>query len=189
MSLEFKVASLVSIAAHALILAGVPITQPPAFDVERAPTSIELYLLSPKPPTLQPVVTEAPTKTKPVEEQTAKSEETASETLVSKERKGASVDILPSYLRNPAPVYPRLARQQGYQGTVLLEIEVSASGRCGRVLVVSSSGHPVLDQAAVEGVRKWVFRPAQRFQQPIAFWVEIPVTFRLVDDSEAVVIP
>jgi protein TonB len=102
------------------------------------------------------------------------------------EKKGAATDALPNYLRNPPPVYPRLARERGQEGTVLLEVEVLASGRCGTVRVLASSGHDLLDEAARRAIGGWVFRPARRWQQPIAFWVEIPITFRLIDGEGAV---
>ena len=102
---------------------------------------------------------------------------------VSEDRKGASVDVLPGYLRNPPPRYPKTAQERDYQGTVVLDVEVLSSGRCGTVNVLSSSGHHVLDQAAVRAVRNWVFKPARRLRQPVAFWVEVPVTFRLVDGT------
>ena len=91
------------------------------------------------------------------------------------------MEHLPQYLRNAPPVYPRSAREQGSEGTVRLEGEVLASGHCGAVNVLTSSGHAVLDDAAVRAVRVWVFRPARRWDQPVAFWVEIPITFRLVE--------
>jgi protein TonB len=102
---------------------------------------------------------------------------------VSEERRGALSEALPGYLRNPAPVYPRLARERGYEGTVLLEIDVLVSGRPGTVQVRHSSGYPLLDDAAVQAVRRWTFRPAQRGYTPVSLTVELPIRFRLVDGS------
>ena len=89
--------------------------------------------------------------------------------------------LRPDYLRNPPPIYPRTARERSEEGTVLVEVEVLASGRCGGIRVLASSGHVALDEAAVRAVRQWVFRPARRFNQPVPFVVEIPITFQLID--------
>ncbi len=77
-----------------------------------------------------------------------------------------------------------MRREQGHEGTVLLELEVLTSGRPGTIHILHSSGHQLLDQAALRAVRGWVFRPARRFQKPVPFWVEIPITFRLADHHE-----
>jgi protein TonB len=170
-----------SLAAHATLLIGLPMTGPVAFDVERARTSVELYLIAPAAPRqttqAEPVSREEPPVVQPPVEP-------ATQTFVSEESRGALTEALPSYLRNPAPVYPRLARERGQEGTVVLEVEVLASGRAGTVRVLRASGHELLDQAALQAVRGWVFRPARRWQQPVPFVVEIPVTFRLVESRE-----
>ena len=94
---------------------------------------------------------------------------------------GASVAVLPGYLRNRSPIYPTEARAKGYQGTVVLKAEVLSSGRCGAISLTSSSGHLILDEAALAAVRTWRFQPATWWQRPVASIVEIPITFRLVE--------
>ncbi|MCA9773805.1 MAG: energy transducer TonB, partial [Myxococcales bacterium] len=44
-----------------------------------------------------------------------------------------------------------------------------------------SSGHAILDEAAVESVRRWRFRPGLRGGRPADAWVEVPVRFSLRD--------
>jgi len=56
---------------------------------------------------------------------------------------------------------------------------VLADGRIGDVLVERSAGHPDLDQAATEAVRRWRFEPARRGDDAVAMWVLLPVEFRL----------
>jgi protein TonB len=188
MTANLKLALTISVGLHAAGFIGWPTTVPVQFDVERAPTSVELFLIAP-PKTTAPPVAEV---TKPEPEPTPEPEllpplqeepEPIQQTVVAEEHKGAITEILPGYLRNPPPVYPRLAREHGWEGTVLLEVEVLTSGRCGTINVLSSSGHDVLDRTAVEAIRRWVFKPAKRWNQPVAFWVEIPVTFRLTDHA------
>ena len=84
-----------------------------------------------------------------------------------------------AYLHNPAPPYPALAQQRGWQGTVLLKVHVLASGRADHVSVASSSGHDSLDDAASEAIANWSFVPARRGEQAIDGWVQVPIEFKL----------
>ena len=77
------------------------------------------------------------------------------------------------------PSYPSHARRLGIQGTTLLSVFVAADGRVGDVVVRQSAGHPDLDQAAAEAVKRWRFEPARRGSEPVAMWVLLPVEFRL----------
>ena len=77
------------------------------------------------------------------------------------------------------PTYPSTARRLGVQGTTLLRVHVLDDGRVGEVDVEESAGHPDLDQAAADAVRRWRFEPARRGEQAVAMWVRLPVEFRL----------
>ncbi len=65
------------------------------------------------------------------------------------------------YLNNPRPVYPSVARRRHWEGLLLLRVFVTAEGHCGKVSVSRSSGHNVLDEAALEAVSRWRFVPAK----------------------------
>jgi periplasmic protein TonB len=56
---------------------------------------------------------------------------------------------------------------------------VSDEGRVDKLAVVGSSGHGLLDQAAVDAVRHWRFVPARRGELAVADVVDVPVPFRL----------
>lgn len=84
-----------------------------------------------------------------------------------------------AYLNNQPPAYPLTARRRGIEGTVLLRVEIHAHGHCQHVHVKRSSGHEVLDRAAVEAVRQWRFVPARRGSQAVSAPVEVPITFKL----------
>jgi protein TonB len=84
-----------------------------------------------------------------------------------------------AYLRNPAPVYPAVARRSGDQGTVMLKVLVSPEGAPLRVELDQSSGSKSLDGAALEAVKGWRFVPARRGTQNIEGWVRVPVVFKL----------
>jgi protein TonB len=75
--------------------------------------------------------------------------------------------------------YPAIARRRGLTGTVVVDVEVDASGKLGRVTVVTSSKHAVLDDAALDalhGVGKVPFPPGV---PPRRLLVRLPVVFDL----------
>ncbi len=84
-----------------------------------------------------------------------------------------------AYLRNPAPVYPAIARRSGEQGTVMLKVLVNPEGAPVRVELDQSSGSKPLDSAALDAVKGWRFVPARRGAQNIEGWVRVPVVFKL----------
>ena len=77
------------------------------------------------------------------------------------------------------PGYPATARRLGIQGTTMLRVHVLVDGPVGDVIVQETAGHPDLDQAAAEAVRRWRFDPARRGNDPVDMWVLLPVEFRL----------
>jgi protein TonB len=71
------------------------------------------------------------------------------------------------------------ARRLGLEGEVLLRVFVAADGRPTDVVVLRSSGHAILDAAAVETVRnRWRFIPAMRNGVPVDDTVQVPIRFR-----------
>ncbi len=80
---------------------------------------------------------------------------------------------------NPKPEYPFVARNRGYQGRVVLQVDVLPDGTAGGVELTSSSGYDSLDAAAVRTVRQWRFVPARRNGRPVAAAVTVPVLFKL----------
>lgn len=51
-------------------------------------------------------------------------------------------------------VYPRLAQQQGWQGEVLLAFRVGVDGTLSHIEIANSSGHAILDEAALDAMRQ-----------------------------------
>jgi protein TonB len=88
-------------------------------------------------------------------------------------------DFRAAYLNNPAPAYPLAARRRGIAGKVVLRAEVTPEGFCADVRVERSSGHELLDDTALEAVRKWRFVPAKRAGRAVAATVTIPINFKL----------
>jgi TonB family protein len=85
----------------------------------------------------------------------------------------------PLYKQNTAPPYPRKARRLGYEGIVMLKVLINENGRVDDLMVFKSSGHNVLDRAALSAVRKWLFEPGAEGGIKKKMWVKIPVRFDL----------
>jgi protein TonB len=81
--------------------------------------------------------------------------------------------------RNRRPNYPEASRRRGEQGVVRVELLVDPNGRVVDVRVLESSGFSALDAEAVQTVRDWRFRPAQRAGVPVAGSITTAVHFRL----------
>jgi protein TonB len=85
----------------------------------------------------------------------------------------------PLYRQNPAPAYPRKARRRGYEGIVMLKVLVDENGRVDDLMVLESSGHPILDRTALASVRKWLFEPGTEGGIKKKMWVKVPIRFDL----------
>lgn len=83
------------------------------------------------------------------------------------------------YSKNPKPVYPLQARRYGWEGRVVLRIQVDAEGRVKSVAVENGSGRRMLDDAAREAVLQWRFAPARRGGQAVEGEVLVPFDFQL----------
>jgi protein TonB len=89
------------------------------------------------------------------------------------------IKIAPNFGASLKPVYPRRAIDEEWEGTVVLRVEVLASGHTGKITVVKSSGHSALDDSAVAAARPHVFGTATQGGVPVASSVSFPVTFQL----------
>lgn len=78
----------------------------------------------------------------------------------------------------PHPDYPIDDRNTRHAGTVLVEVTVNVDGSVGQVSVKRGID-PVLDQKALDAVRKWKFAPAQLNSMPVAMCTVVEVNFRL----------
>ena len=84
-----------------------------------------------------------------------------------------------NYLSNPKPDYPAIAKSRGWTGKVMLRVQVTPEGTPSSVVVETSSGHEMLDESAIEAVKKWKFIAAKRGDTPVASAVIVPIVFSL----------
>jgi protein TonB len=88
-------------------------------------------------------------------------------------------DELPVPVRSVSPEYPSIAREAGVTGVVLVRLLVGRDGHVLDVKVDPKHSIPMLDEAALQAARQWVFTPAYANKQPVAVWVAVPFNFRL----------
>ncbi len=131
-------------------------------------------------PSLKPIEFNNKKEVRQESKQQLKKEETSEMIpLVSIESNG--VERSPAeYTHNPAPRYPRAALLKDIQGRLILSVQVSAGGDPLEIRVERSSGYSILDQAALEAVRKWKFVPAKIGTTAVRSQVRIPVQFKIV---------
>jgi protein TonB len=75
------------------------------------------------------------------------------------------------------PVYPEVARRGRVEGLVIIEAVIDASGQVESARVLRSLR--LLDQAALDAVRRWRFTPALLNGEPIPVVMTVTVNFRL----------
>jgi protein TonB len=83
----------------------------------------------------------------------------------------------PKKLKNVNPVYPDIAKQARVQGVVILECTISPQGKVTDVKVLR--GIPLLDAAAMEAVKLWVYTPTLLNGVPVPVIMTVTVNFRL----------
>ena len=88
-------------------------------------------------------------------------------------------EAIPLYRENPPPRYPSIARRKGYEGTVVLKVLVNPKGKVADCRMFRSSGHSVLDEAAIRSIRNWLFEPGMRGEKKVEMWVKVPIRFQL----------
>jgi protein TonB len=83
----------------------------------------------------------------------------------------------PKKLKTVSPVYPDIAKQARVQGVVILECTISPQGKVTDVKVLR--GIPLLDQAAVDAVKQWVYTPTLLNGVPVPVIMTVTVNFKL----------
>jgi TonB family protein len=91
----------------------------------------------------------------------------------------------PALLYKKEPEYSEAARKAKYQGTVLLDLEVTPMDETPRMaqptdIKISRSLGLGLDEKAIEAVKQWRFKPAFKDGKPIAMRITTEVVFRLL---------
>jgi protein TonB len=83
----------------------------------------------------------------------------------------------PKKLKDVKPTYPDIAKQARVQGIVILECTISPQGKVTDVKVLR--GIPLLDAAAIDAVKQWVYTPTLLNGVPVPVIMTVTVNFRL----------
>jgi len=82
--------------------------------------------------------------------------------------------------QSPSPSYPPAAMRRRESGTVVVLVEVDASGVPVSATIEQRSGSRDLDRAAIEAVSGWRFEPARDAAgNPVAGRLSVPIDFKL----------
>ena len=74
-----------------------------------------------------------------------------------------------------------IARKNGWEGSIILEVYVRSNGLVKNVNIYKSSGYNVLDNVSVKTIKKWHFTPASLGDIKIDDKLKIPIRFSLKD--------
>lgn len=83
----------------------------------------------------------------------------------------------PKKIRNVAPQYPDAAKQARVQGVITLECTIGVDGTVIDIRVLR--GIPLLDAAAIDAVRQWVYEPTLYNGMRVPVIMTVTVNFRL----------
>lgn len=185
----FRMALLTSFLSHVGYVAasGTIIAPAAQFTVEQAPSSLEIVIVNEDAernnrPTGTILTIEAEDAGAEAVENTPEIKKQPSvplEKIHIPERWGALEEVLPQYAKNPAPRYPEYARRHGWEGVVIVDVMVERSGTVSSAGVIKSSGYQILDDAALETIKQWIFQPARIGHFTWESNVKIPVRFTL----------
>ncbi|MHB9129843.1 MAG: energy transducer TonB [Armatimonadota bacterium] len=78
---------------------------------------------------------------------------------------------------NAHPTYPKIALEEGMEGTVIVSVSVSATGSIDSVSVSQHSRYDDLDRAAMRFARSWRFTPATKGSKTTTGSVRLRFTF------------
>lgn len=142
---------------------------PPPADVERPDLFAKEFEASDD---ADAVETIAPTDFNPFEPPEIPSAPPAPEDFV-------AYDSAPVLIHSEAPEYPSMAMQAESEGTVNVVVVIDESGRVVQAYIANSTANEILQQAALEAARKFLFKPAMQRDVPVKCRIMIPFNFGL----------
>ncbi|MBN2565705.1 MAG: energy transducer TonB [Candidatus Eisenbacteria bacterium] len=187
----FRVAVVIAIAVHGVAFLVMPQWKPRPYQLREKQVleaiNIPDQISIPPPPKeeAKPVV---PTEIEPSEE--AGAEETIASTELNVEAPPelppppkraeffTAFDDPPQIIVQVPPEYPEMARMAELEGVVHVQIGVNEFGDVVEANVVGG-GIEGLNQAAIEAVYKWKFRPAKQRDIPVPVRIVVPIRFTL----------
>lgn len=112
--------------------------------------------------------------------QTGKSEKSQNSASISRNTAQNNAKIRRPRLRKKFKInYPQAAKRLRLSGSLMLKIQILKNGRVGEIEVLKGSGMRILDKAAIESVKTWLFYPATKNGTPVNSRIKVPITFKL----------
>ena len=90
-----------------------------------------------------------------------------------------AVDTPPIAVERPAPQYTPLARTRRQEGTVVIDVLVDERGKVIDTRLVRGIPASDLNEAAVEAVKRWTYRPAIKDGVAVKVWRPEQIRFKL----------
>lgn len=85
---------------------------------------------------------------------------------------------VPECVYCPPPLLTEAASLAKYSGAITLSVTVTAGGTAESIFVLRGAPFQ-MNQQAIEAVRKWKFKPAEKNRKPVSARVPIEMTFRI----------
>jgi len=93
---------------------------------------------------------------------------------------GPEYDVRAVPLKTPPPEYPISLKRDGISGVVAVKVFIDETGAVSECSVTKST-NPDFNQAALDAVKKWKFKPAQKDGGPVKSRLIIPIQFQIND--------
>ncbi len=95
------------------------------------------------------------------------------------EEEPPALDKLPEILKEAYANYPKLAKENGWQGKVVVYGLVDVDGRVVRCKIAQSSGYQLLDAEAAIALLKFKMKPGIQNGKPVKCWISKPFRFQV----------
>lgn len=89
----------------------------------------------------------------------------------------------PTLLKQPRLYYPKTAQENAIWGSTKLILSITKDGIVSDVFVIKSSGHSILDSAAVNYCKNLLFNPAKRNGKPVNSKIEWVIKFNIAEQN------
>jgi periplasmic protein TonB len=87
--------------------------------------------------------------------------------------------VKPTFVPDVQDYYPEVSRRNGEEGRAIVKVCVNVAGKIDSVEIATTTGHPLLDEAALKVAKAFRFKPATSEGKPVASCPTLPVKFEL----------
>jgi protein TonB len=91
----------------------------------------------------------------------------------------SQVDVSPQLIKKVEPAYPFMARRNGINGRVMVKLLVGTDGSVSKSAIVKADPKGIFEQAVLEAIQKWKFKPGVYRGRSVATWIIVPLQFKL----------